>query len=223
MNPKKKHEMTQEEIRSLRIKVCGMRDPENIRQVAALGIDYVGFVFYPPSPRYAVPLPPEALAAVPEGVKKVGVFVDENPCTVTRRAERYGLDYVQLHGDETPAYCRRIREESHAGIIKAIAVKGPPDYDELAHYEEVVDLFLFDTATAARGGSGTAWDHRLLATYPLHTPWLLSGGIDRNILETLPHLTLPGLTGLDLNSRFETASGIKDIEKLRNFLNQLRA
>jgi len=215
--------MNKEEIRNLRVKVCGMRDPENIRELVTLGIDYIGFIFYPPSPRYALPLPAAAVAAVPPTVKKVGVFVDENPCTVTARVKRYGLDLVQLHGDETAAYCRRIREESGAGIIKAFAVEGPPDDRELEEYRGVADLFLFDTSSPGRGGSGRRWDPRHLAHYSLDIPWLLSGGIDTDILNELPRLRLPGLAGLDLNSRFETSPGLKDIEKIRTFLKRLRS
>ena len=210
-------------MKDLKIKVCGMRDPANIRAVTALGIDYIGFIFYRESPRYALPLPGEAVEAVPPHVKKVGVFVDDNPCTVTSRMEKYGLQIAQLHGDETPAYCRRIREETGAQIIKAFGIAGAPDLKELESYRGAADYFLFDTRSSERGGTGRSWQHSLLADYPLDIPWFLSGGIGMEILDELPSLKLPGLYGLDLNSRFEKSPGLKDVNKLKTFLEKLRS
>jgi len=206
-----------------KIKVCGMRDPENIRQLVALGIDYIGFIFYRASPRYALPLPPGAVEAVPPQVQKVGVFVDDNPCTVATRVQKYGLQAAQLHGDETPEYCRRIKEETGALIIKAIAVDEHLDLHELEGYQGAADYLLFDTRTEQRGGSGRRWQHDLLGDYPLDIPWFLSGGIDIDLLDEPETLRLPGLHGLDLNSRFESAPAMKDIEKIRTFLEKLRS
>jgi len=210
-------------MKDLKIKVCGMRDPDNIRQLVALGIDYIGFIFHRPSPRYALPLAPEAVEAVPPQVQKVGVFVDDNPCTVASRLQKYALQAAQLHGDETPEYCRRIKEETGAGIIKAFGIDGPPDIQELEAYRGTADFFLFDTVTEERGGSGRRWQHHLLEEYPLDIPWFLSGGIDTDILDEPETLRLPGLHGLDLNSRFETAPAMKDIEKIKTFLEKLRS
>ena len=210
-------------MKTLKIKVCGMRDPANIRAVTALGIDYIGFIFYSGSPRYALPLSREAVEAVPPQIKKVGVFVDDNPCTVATRMKKYGLQIAQLHGDETPEYCRRIKEETGAEIIKAFGVAGLPDWQELESYRGAADLFLFDSRSPQRGGSGRGWQHSLLEDYPLDIPWFLSGGIDMEILDELPALRLPGLHGLDLNSRFETAPGMKDVDKLKTFLEKLRS
>ena len=210
-------------MKDLKIKVCGMRDPENIRQLVALGIDYIGFIFYSKSPRYAMPLPPEAVEAVPPQVQKVGVFVDDSPCAVTTRIRKYGLQLAQLHGDETPEYCRHIKEESGAKIIKAIPVEDAPDMAELEAYRGAADYLLFDTRTEQRGGSGRRWTPSLLRDYSLDIPWFLSGGIDSDIVEEEETLRLPGLHGLDLNSRFETVPGMKDIEKIRTFLEKLRS
>jgi phosphoribosylanthranilate isomerase len=210
-------------MKDLKIKVCGMRDPDNIRQLVALGIDYIGFIFHRPSPRYALPLAPEAVEAVPPQVQKVGVFVDDNPCTVASRLQKYALQAAQLHGDETPEYCRRIKEETGALNIKAVAVDGQPSWGELEAYHGAADYLLFDTHTEERGGSGRRWQHHLLEEYPLDIPWFLSGGLDSDILDTPETLRLPGLHGLDLNSRFETAPAMKDIEKIKTFLEKLRS
>ncbi len=210
-------------MKELKIKVCGMRDPDNIRQLVALDIDYIGFIFYNKSPRYALPLPREAVEAVPPQVQKVGVFVDDSPCAVTTRIKKYGLQLAQLHGDETPEYCRHIKEESGVKIIKAIAADGSLDIAELESYRGAADYLLFDTHTEQRGGSGHRWDPSLLRDYALDIPWFLSGGIDSDILDEPVTLRLPGLHGLDLNSRFETAPAMKDIEKIRTFLKKLRS
>ncbi len=203
-------------MKNLKIKVCGMRDPDNIRQLVVLDIDYIGFIFFNKSPRYALPLSREAVEAVPPQVQKVGLFVDDSPCAVTTRIKKYGLQLAQLHGDETPEYCRHIKEESGAKIIKAIAVDEQPDMAELESYHDAADYFLFYTPT------GRHWQHSLLRDYPLDIPWFLSDSTDSDLPDNEETLRQHGLHGLDLNSRFETAPGIKDIEKIKTFLEKLR-
>jgi len=198
-----------------------MRDPANIKALAALDIDLMGFIFYKDSPRYASGLDPAIMKEIPPAIGKVGVFVNENPCLVAAIAKKYALEYVQLHGDETPEYCRRIREEVPGiKIIKAFGVKNPPDNTLLQEYAGAADFFLFDTFTPRHGGSGRSFDKTMLAGYNLDIPFFLSGGIDETILKELAELDLPSLYALDINSRFETAPGIKDIPRIKNFINK---
>ncbi|MCD6202516.1 MAG: phosphoribosylanthranilate isomerase [Bacteroidales bacterium] len=210
-------------MKNIKIKVCGMRDPDNIRALTALDIDFIGFVFYKDSPRYAGKLPRNITETIPENIRKAGVFVDENPCLVESFAKKFNLDYVQLHGDETPEYCRRIREEvSGIKIIKAFGIKDPPDNDFLKEYAGVADFFLFDTYTSQHGGSGITFNKEVLAGYDLNVPFFLSGGIDESILDDPVTLKLPRLYALDINSRFERAPGVKNISRIQNFVNKIK-
>ncbi|RPD48381.1 phosphoribosylanthranilate isomerase [Hymenobacter sediminis] len=208
---------------SVRLKVCGMARPDNLRAVAALRPDFLGFIFYPKSRRYAAPtLSPAAAAAVPAGIQKVGVFVDEDTAVIQERITEYGLQAVQLHGSETPETCGLLRAAGVA-VIKAFAVGEQFDFERLRPYLGVVDYFLFDTAGAQPGGNGTAFDWKLLQNYALPVPYFLAGGLALEHADTLRNLQLPGLFALDLNSKFETEPGLKDADLLRQMFSQLRA
>ena len=196
------------------IKVCGMRDAENIREVEALGIDLMGFIFWPKSSRYVSERP----AYLPTNCKRVGVFVDENIETVRRIAEDYALDYIQLHGHESRAYCAQLKGLK---LIKAISVSGEDDIATYKTYEGLVDYFLFDTKCPSVGGSGQQFDWTVLADYVGETPFLLSGGIGPDDAERVKASHHSKCIGIDLNSRFEIAPGVKDINKLKDFLNAL--
>ena len=210
--------------KEIKVKVCGMTDPENIRALAALNIDMIGFIFYPASPRYAGRLSRDIINQIPGRISKVGVFVDESPGMLFPKVEKYQLNLVQLHGDETPEYCWRIkREVPGIKIIKAFGVKDDLDLDFLASYVEAADLFLFDTYTEKYGGSGITFNRNILSHYSLEIPFLLSGGIDENILDELQKMNLPQLYALDINSRFETAPGIKDIPRIKNFISKIKS
>lgn len=201
------------------IKVCGMRDPANIAAVAALRPDLLGFIFYEGSPRFAGSLDPRALDALPDTIRRVGVFVDASPKDVLSRAQAYGLHLLQLHGDEPPEACAALRRRYP--VVKAFGIATAADLDRTSAYEGCCDYFLFDAKTPARGGSGLAFDHRLLEGYRGRTPFFLSGGIGPQQARTL--LPLPALCcGVDLNSRFETAPGFKDAALLREFIAALR-
>ena len=201
------------------VKVCGMRLSANIRQVDRLAIDWMGFIFYPPSPRCLKRIP----RYLPEQAKRVGVFVDADSRYIQSRAKQYGLLLLQLHGRETPDECRHLRETTGCPIIKAISISETTDFDLLCRYEGAADYFLFDTATAARGGSGRQFDHRLLCRYKGRIPFLLSGGLGPDdvttVLECQSH---PQFAGIDLNSRFELRPGVKNAGLLQHFLNTLR-
>ena len=203
---------------SFLVKVCGMRDAENIREVEALGIDLMGFIFWPKSSRYVSERP----AYLPTNCKRVGVFVDEDIETVKRIAEDYALDYIQLHGHESPEYCAQLKGLK---LIKAFNIATTEDFKQTEPCTGIVDYFLFDTKGKSVGGNGEKFDWSVLSAYDGNKPFLLSGGIGPDDAEVLTShfspLTSKKCVGIDLNSRFEIAPGLKDINKLKDFLNAL--
>ena len=204
----------------MKVKVCGMRDPQSIREIGALRPDYMGFVFYPPSPRFAGRLDPDALAALPASIRRTGVFVDASREEVEAAVVRYGLAAVQLHGRETPELCARLRERCE--VIKAFGIAGAEDLRAVRKYEEVCDLLLFDTRTPAHGGSGRRFDWETLRAYDGRLPFLLSGGIGPEDAGRVRNFSHPRYAGVDLNSRFETSPGCKDAEAVKNFIKSIR-
>lgn len=233
------------------IKVCGMTDAENITAVEHLGADMIGMVFYPQSPRYvqmvrsrAGSMPDysrerldqlqrhldDGAAPVqkPAHVPRVGVFVDDMPQNIVTRVYNYGLDYVQLHGDESRITCDNLRRtidpdiRPELRIIKAIPVADAHDIDRWREYDGAVDMLLFDTRSDSVGGSGNRFDWTLLDRYDGNIPFLLGGGIGPDDVDRVRAFHHPKFAGIDLNSRFETQPGIKDIHLLRNFINAIR-
>ncbi len=227
------------------IKVCGMRDGGNIKAAIEAGADWIGMIFWPKSPRY-VQMQPSLTGTLPDtaiesnvlqdgndapGSRKtkfVGVFVNDSAQNIITRIVNFNLDLVQLHGDESATFIRNVRATLAGDIspsikfIKAISVSSATDLDKCAQYEGVVDYLLFDTKCADRGGSGKHFDWSLLENYHGSTPFLLSGGIDIDDADTLKSLNLPMMAGIDINSRFETEPGVKDISKIKTFINKLR-
>jgi phosphoribosylanthranilate isomerase len=206
-------------LNSLKIKVCGMRDAHNIAELATLQPDYMGFIFYPKSKRYFLGLNEIAdLNILPKSIQKVGVFVDEKPEIVIKIAEKYNLSILQLHGQESPETCAFFKSKN-LQVWKAIAVSTEIDNEALALYQNSVDAFLFDTKSTDHGGTGIAFDWKILKTYTLNTPFMLAGGISAdNISDAIECMEgLPAI-GLDLNSKFEIQPGLKDIEKLKKVL-----
>lgn len=197
------------------IKVCGMRDAHNIIQVEELRPDWMGFIFWPKSSRYVSTFP----EYMPIYTKRVGVFVDEDIETVRQTAKDYALDIIQLHGHESPDYATRLREWE---VIKAISVSNRSDIASCKAYEGTVDYFLFDTKCKTVGGSGEHFDWTVLNDYDGETPFLLSGGIGPDDVERVKAFCHPRCVGIDLNSRFETAPGLKDINKLKDFIKKIR-
>jgi len=197
----------------LKVKVCGMRDPDSIRDLSALPIDYIGFIFYPKSPRFVDAVPP---VAMPSSAKRTGVFVDERESAVRQRIGE-GLEAVQLHGSEPPEFCRAVRETG-AEVIKAFGIRRDFDWETLGLYRNVVDYFLFDTASPQHGGTGKTFDWAILRDYPLDKPYFLSGGLDEDNIPQALAIGDSRLAGLDLNSQFELRPGLKDIEKLKKTL-----
>ena len=196
------------------IKVCGMREAENIREVEALGIDVIGFIFWPKSSR-CVSTRPDYL---PVNAKRAGIFVNEDIEQVKRIAVDYALDIIQLHGNESPEYARNL---CNWKVIKAFSIASEEDLESTVIYDGAVDYFLFDTKGKAVGGNGERFDWEVLASYNGQTPFILSGGIGPDDTERVRTFYHPQCIGIDLNSRFELSPGLKDITALRRFLSQL--
>ncbi|WP_417357267.1 phosphoribosylanthranilate isomerase [Flavobacterium sp.] len=205
----------------MKIKVCGLKDPANIIQVAGLKPDYMGFIFYKESKRYASPtINEEVIIKIPKTINKVGVFVDETEENIINLVKKYDLNSVQLHGDESVELCNKIQK--NVSVIKAFGVNSLFDFNRCKNYEGVADLFLFDTSTESYGGSGKLFDHTLLKGYDLETPFLISGGLDLKtataLIENLIHTKC---TGIDVNSRFEQPNGLKDITLLKQLFSRV--
>ena len=196
-----------------------MREGGNIREVEALGIDMMGFIFWPKSSRY-VSEQPEYL---PTKCKRVGVFVDEDIETIKKIADDYALDFIQLHGHESPEQISHLSSlTSHLSIIKAFKIATADDLEATKPYEGLVDYFLFDTKAQLPGGSGQQFDWSVLTNYVGKTPFLLSGGIGPDDAERVKAFHHPKCIGIDLNSKFEVEPGLKDINKLREFIKEIR-
>lgn len=202
--------------RRLHIKVCGLRQPENLREVADLGPDMIGLIFYPGSPRFVNGLAPSDL---PAGVARVGVFVDAKMDDILLAVYRYGLDYVQLHGQESPGDCAAL--QGFIPVIKAFRVDADFDFSRTSAYTTCVDFFLFDTKGAQPGGNGVRFDWSILERYTGEVGFLLSGGIQPGDAEAITALQHPRLVGIDLNSGFEEAPGLKSIPALSEFIPQI--
>jgi phosphoribosylanthranilate isomerase len=204
---------------SAKLKICGMKFPDNISEVMKLEPDYLGFIFYPASKRYIEGLDPEIVKSIPDEIKTTGVFVDEKLEVVKEQITAYHLKAVQLHGKESPSYCRELKK--HAEVIKAFGIDEKFNFDSLDDYYDSVDIFLFDTKTPDHGGSGKTFNWRLLQKYQLTTPFFISGGIGTDNLADLPRINDERLYGVDVNSRFETEAGIKDTIQLADFKSKM--
>ncbi len=198
------------------IKVCGMCHGDNIRETEDLGVDMIGFIFYPKSPRCLCELPDY----LPKRAKRVGVFVDEDKDTIQMLADRFELEYIQLHGKESPSYCRTL-QSAGMKLIKFFPINTRADLLHTHEYEGICDYFLFDTKTEQHGGSGKQFDWYLLHHYAGQTPFMLSGGINQYSARALREFRHPQLAGFDINSRFEIHPGLKDKERIKFFLDGL--
>ncbi|MCX2679690.1 phosphoribosylanthranilate isomerase [Galbibacter sp. EGI 63066] len=204
----------------MKLKICGMKYPENMKSVAGLQPDYLGFIFYEKSARYFEGEIPK----LPENIKKTGVFVDASVEDIVSKIKTYGLDAVQLHGNESPGFCEEIRERScETELIKVFSVKDEFDFSVLSPYENVVDYYLFDTKGKLPGGNGYAFNWKLLSDYPSKKPFFLSGGIGLEHTEKLKQVDpkLP-IHAIDVNSKFEIAPGQKNIEQLKQFIDKVK-
>jgi len=204
----------------MKLKICGMKYQENMTEVAALQPDYLGFIFYDKSSRNFDTTIPELSSSI----KKTGVFVNEDLQIVIEKIKIFNLQAVQLHGEETPKYCSKLKSEA-IEIIKVFSIKNEFNFEVLAPYETVCDYFLFDTKGKHPGGNGYTFDWNVLNNYPSTKPFFLSGGIGFNEIEDVKTFQESSASkycyALDVNSKFEIEPGLKDIELLSQFKNRL--
>ena len=207
-----------------------MRDADNIRDISALGVDMIGLIFYPPSPRYVqqfssgAGIIPDYAPDMGKTPLRVGVFVDDMPQNIVTRVYNYKLDYIQLHGNEPRETLENLRAtidpdiKPKIKIIKAISVSSAEDIKKYKEYVGAADLFLFDTKCKTVGGSGEQFDWQVLQAYDGDVPFLLSGGIGPDDAERVKNFHHPKCIGIDINSKFEIEPALKDVEKLKQFL-----
>ena len=197
----------------MKLKVCGMQETENIAALASLQPDYMGFIFWELSNRYCTTVPTD----IPKHIKKVGVFVDETTKQIKEKVKLFGLDAVQLHGDESPRQCAALLNLCE--VIKAFRIGPDFDFKTLTPYQDHCTYFLFDSQGPLPGGNGTAFDWELLMGYSLDTPFFLSGGIGLGHVDAITEIRKRNLPiyALDVNSQFESEPGVKKIEKIKEF------
>ena len=197
------------------IKVCGLKLENQIEKLDQVKrINWLGFIFYKGSKRFV-----ESINGSVKSAKKVGVFVNEDVENLLNIVEINQLDILQLHGEESPEMCKRLK--ANYSIIKAFGMDENFDFSQLANYQENVDYFLFDTKTKGYGGSGNLFDWSILEEYKLNLPFLLSGGISIESLDNIKSFKHKSFIGIDLNSGFENEPGDKNIELVKTFLKQL--
>ena len=197
------------------VKVCGMRDAQNIRDVEKLGVDWIGMIFWPQSKRFVAEVP----SYLPKHQKRVGVFVDAPLEDIRQHISDYQLNIIQLHGQESPDYVKALKPHT---TIKAFNIAKADDLVQTEQYEGIADYFLFDTKGLMVGGNGQKFDWSVLTAYHGKTPFLLSGGIGLDDAESINSFHHPSCIGIDLNSRFEVSPAFKDIDKLRTFLGKIK-
>jgi len=206
----------------IRIKICGMKFPKNILEVGALHPDYMGFIFYPKSKRYVGEnFSYKSLEKLPKNIKKVAVFVNENPNKIIEIVNEFSFDIVQLHGNESVETCSIIKQNG-IQIIKVFSVDNYFNFSEINAFESVCDYFLFDTKTDTYGGSGKPFDWQLLDKYILSKPFFLSGGLSIHTIGNIHFSTYPMLVGLDFNSRLEDLNTKKIIEEVSELIDKIR-
>lgn len=201
----------------MKIKVCGMKYPENSKEIVELQPDFIGIIFYEKSPRFVA----EKLDLKTNKSKKVGVFVNEPVETIISKVKDYNLDFVQLHGNESPAFAKELRSKGIRSI-KAFQIHSEFEWKHLADFENHCSYFLFDSASKNHGGSGQQFDWNELKNYNGNTPFFLSGGIGIQDIEAIRNLTHPQLFAIDINSKFEHEPGIKNIELVKKMITETK-
>lgn len=203
----------------IKLKVCGMKYPGNVRDVARLAPDYIGFIFYERSRRFVGD--EFEMPKIPLTVKKIGVFVNAEAGNVLRKVKMHKLDLVQLHGLETADYCEKVSKS--VKIIKSFGIDEEFDFSVLKKYDEFCDYYLFDAKSKEFGGTGTQFDWKILKKYKGKKPFFISGGIGPEDVEKIKQLKsqIPTLYGADVNSKFENEIALKDINKIEQFKDEL--
>jgi phosphoribosylanthranilate isomerase len=190
----------------MKLKICGMKYPDNILEISQLLPDYLGFIFWEKSSRFFDGAIPE----LPKSIKKVGVFVDASLDEIILKIKKFNLDVIQLHGNESVAFCENLKREN-VELIKVFSVNDDFDFDILKPYEAVCDYFLFDTKGKLPGGNGTIFNWEILEKYHSTKPFFLSGGIGIEEIEKIKKLNLP-IHAIDVNSKFEIEPGLKNLK-----------
>jgi len=210
----------------MRIKVCGMTLPEQVMALDAMGVDFAGFIFYPKSPRFVGnKITAEKMRKIKGHIAKVGVFVNEPYDDMMRTVEEYRLDMVQLHGDETPFFCEKVA--NYVTVVKAFRLSDNDPIDWIVRpYHESTDMYIFDTMGAGYGGTGKKFDWNELKAASIDKLYFLSGGIEpgdeENIKAFMEESVAQKLFSIDINSKFEIAPGVKDVKKVKQFVEQLK-
>ena len=200
-----------------------MRDPENIKNlIQEVTPDWLGLIFYSKSPRYVSSDLGDAIQSFE--VDKVGVFVNESIEFILAKIDEFKLSAVQLHGHESPEFVRKLKLKTSRKLWKVVSVGETIDWETLREYVGLIEYFLFDTATKAHGGSGKKFNWQVLEKYPFEKEFILSGGLDEESASEIIALSakMPQLAGVDLNSKFEEAPAVKNIEKLKTFKNKIK-
>jgi phosphoribosylanthranilate isomerase len=206
----------------MQIKVCGIVDEIFIQHLNEIDIQMIGFIFYPDSKRFVDrKLKKDLIATIPRTIQKVGVFVNEDLLKIIEYASYYQLNYIQFHGNESVKVCSILKK--YFKVIKAFGINDEFDFSTLKDYEEVCDYFLFDTKTSNYGGSGIKFQWEILNNYKGEIPFLLSGGIQPNDVEAINKINHPQFAGIDINSGFEIKPGIKDIQKIKTFIKEIKS
>jgi Phosphoribosylanthranilate isomerase len=200
----------------MKVKVCGLKYPENIVAVDQCGVDYVGMIFYNMSKRRVTKILPETVS------KRVGVFVNESASVIENRIKEHSISVVQLHGEETPDFCREIKNMG-VEVIKAISIGDENDIMKCADYEKDNCVIIsFDTKCAGYGGSGKSFDWNIIEKYKGEKKFFISGGISNEDVVRIKAIKNNNLYGVDLNSRFEIEPGLKDIALIKEFIKELK-
>ncbi len=204
----------------MKVKICGLKERDNIINIVNLKPTFIGLIFYNRSKRYIKNLDSSFIRDI-KGVKKVGVFVNSTIENIIKNVEEYSLDYVQLHGDENPIFCKELKSHK-IDIFKVFAVGDKFNFSSLAEYEEHIDYFLFDTKGDERGGNGIKfnWDI-LINNYKSNKPFILSGGISLDDITTLKCINHPKLYAIDVNSKFELEPGVKNIDDCKQLISKI--
>lgn len=206
----------------MKIKVCGMRNPSNIEDLVKLSPDYIGFIFYPKSKRFiGNQISDDIQALIPVYIQKVGVFVDEPFESLLEKFRNNKLDMIQLHGSELPGYCERLKKLD-IRVIKVFNISPDFDFETVKPYQYFCDYFLFDTAGDLPGGTGAKFNWERLDQYTGEKPYFLSGGIQPSDAGRIKSLADKKLHAIDVNSGFEIEPGLKDIPKLKKFIEEIR-
>ena len=201
----------------MKLKICGMKYPDNILEVGALLPDYMGFIFWEKSARYFDGVIPD----LPKSIKKTGVFVNATQEEILKKVVKHDLQAIQLHGQESVEFCLNLKSEldSKIEIIKVFSVDDHFNFEILKPFESVCNYFLFDTKGKLPGGNGTTFDWKVLEKYPSSKPFFLSGGIGLEEIDLTKEILTTNLPihALDLNSKFESEPGLKDKTILKKF------